>query len=136
MGLFVAMAALVIIVLGLSQAALTSANTELEYRAMALPDATWQLQVQRVNASALKAARRQSPKMEAIGRIKGGLAHDSDNLPTVLRGNLELIDLIFDSGGIGLARLRHVDSAPHPNACPCPVDAPLLAFSRQDLQPA
>jgi len=38
MGLFVAMAALVIIVLGLSQAALTSANTELEYRAMALPD--------------------------------------------------------------------------------------------------
>jgi hypothetical protein len=61
MGLFVAMAALVIIVLGLSQAALTSANTELEYRAMALPDASWQLQVQRVNASALKAARRQSP---------------------------------------------------------------------------
>ena len=74
--------------------------------------------------------------MEAIGRITGGLAHDSDNLPTVLRGNLELIDLIFDSGGIGLARLRNVDSAPHPNACRCPVDAPLLAFSRQDLQPA
>ena len=124
MGLFVAMAALVIVVLGLSQAALTSANTELEYRAMALPDATWQLQVQRVNASALKAARRQSPKMEAIGRIMGGLAHDFDNLPTVLRGNLELIDLIFDSSGIGLARLRYVDSARHANACRCPVDAP------------
>ena len=76
---------------------------------------------------------RQANKMEAIGRLAGGVAHDFNNLLTVIRGNLELAmvglnendALAQDLNEIGEASQRATD-----------LTRQLLVFSRkQKLQP-
>jgi two-component system cell cycle sensor histidine kinase/response regulator CckA len=80
----------------------------------------------------LEAQLRQSQKMEAIGRLAGGVAHDFNNLLTVITGyGYMLLDEIDGAGGEALRAnvseiLRAVDRA-------SALTNQLLAFSRRQV---
>lgn len=81
----------------------------------------------------LEEALRQAAKMEAIGRLAGGVAHDFNNLLTVVLGNLELVR----GGGIEQADqadlLASADTAARQAA---DLTRQMLGFARrQPLQP-
>jgi len=79
-------------------------------------------------------ALRQSQKMEAVGRLTGGVAHDFNNLLTVVMGNLETLRRRLGSDAPDLVRL--VDGAARGAARGAALTQKLLAFSRrQPLEP-
>jgi signal transduction histidine kinase len=76
---------------------------------------------------------RQAQKLEAVGRLAGGIAHDYNNILTVIRGNAR--SLLLREGVADLTRdaLEHIDRAAARGSL---LTARLLAFSqRQLLQP-
>jgi signal transduction histidine kinase/CheY-like chemotaxis protein len=76
---------------------------------------------------------RQAHKLEAVGRLAGGIAHDYNNILTVIRGNAR--SLLLRDGVTDLTRdaLEHIDRAAARGTL---LTARLLAFSqRQLLQP-
>ncbi|MFL5353705.1 response regulator [Archangium sp.] len=80
-----------------------------------------------------EAALRQSQKMEAVGKLTGGVAHDFNNLLQVIGGNLQLV--LGDVAGNERAqrRLRTAVSAVERGA---KLASQLLAFARrQPLEP-
>jgi PAS domain S-box-containing protein len=77
---------------------------------------------------------RQAQKMEAVGRLTGGLAHDFNNLLTVVIGNLELAADPAGCGDETATLLAHALTAAEKGAA---LTHRLLAFSRQQtLQPS
>jgi len=78
---------------------------------------------------------RQAQKMEAVGRLTGGVAHDFNNLLTVITGNLDMLRRKVEN--LGDPRLvRNVDSAVEGANRAAQLTHRLLAFSRQSpLQP-
>jgi PAS domain S-box-containing protein len=57
----------------------------------------------------LEAQIQQSQKMEAIGTLAGGIAHDYNNLLMGILGNLSLISLDFDSRHPYYAKLKNIE---------------------------
>jgi two-component system cell cycle sensor histidine kinase/response regulator CckA len=76
---------------------------------------------------------RQAQKMEAIGRLAGGVAHDFNNLLMVIKGHTELLLNILPSSEQVTHKIQQIDrSADRATA----LTRQLLAFSRmQVLQP-
>jgi|GEM_PF-99032 len=75
----------------------------------------------------------QSQKLEAIGKLTGGVAHDFNNVLQVIGGNLQLIRPMLASAGLGSERLDAAAQAVERGA---KLAAELLAFARrQPLRP-
>jgi signal transduction histidine kinase/DNA-binding response OmpR family regulator len=75
-----------------------------------------------------EAALRQAQKMEAVGKLTGGVAHDFNNLLQVIGGNLQLLDR--DLAGNAPAR-RRVTTAMGAVERGARLASQLLAFARQ-----
>lgn len=76
---------------------------------------------------------RHSQKMEAVGRLAGGVAHDFNNLLTVILGTCDLLTL---SAGNDLDLATKLGTIRHCGARAAELTESLLAFSRrQDMQP-
>jgi signal transduction histidine kinase len=76
---------------------------------------------------------RQAYKMEAVGRLAGGVAHDFNNLLTIIRGNS---DLLKDREGSDAFHQKCVDQIQKASGRAVSMTRQLLAFSRmQVLQP-
>ena len=76
---------------------------------------------------------RQAHKMEAVGRLAGGVAHDFNNLLTIIGGNS---DLLLDRAGADDFHRRCVEQIQKASRRAVSMTRQLLAFSRmQVLQP-
>ncbi len=84
--------------------------------------------------SVLEDAVRQSRKMEALGALTGGMAHDFNNMLAVVMGNLELIRARVAAGRHDIE--RHVEHALDATRRASELTRRLLAFARrQPLRP-
>ncbi len=132
-GLITMMGALVVGVLGVAHGALSRINKELAARAGELADTNQALQTEIRERHKAEEALVQSQKMEAIGRLTGGVAHDFNNLLTVVAGNLDLIQhMINGPRAVAMDRLqRLLEGAQRGLARGERLTRQLLAFSRQ-----
>lgn len=73
---------------------------------------------------------RQSHKMEAVGRLAGGVAHDFNNLLNVIAGYAELLQRDLEPGHKGHARLQHMRRATERAIV---LTRRLLTFSRKQV---
>ena len=75
---------------------------------------------------------RQSQKMEAVGQLTGGLAHDFNNMLQGITGSLELLKVRLAAGQLGGAD-RYITAAQGDAARAATLTQRLLAFSRRQV---
>ncbi len=132
-GLLIAMAVLVVLILGISQSALRRAKRELEERASALSGANAELQIQMDERARAEEQLRQAQKMQALGQLTGGIAHDFNNLLTVIQGSA---DILRRPGVDEAKRIRFAEAIVQTSGRAAALTSQLLAFARrQPLQP-
>jgi signal transduction histidine kinase/CheY-like chemotaxis protein len=91
------------------------------------------LQKTQADQKDLESRLRQAHKMEAVGRLAGGVAHDFNNLLTIIGGNS---DLLLDRAGVDDFHRRCVEQIQKAARRAVSMTRQLLAFSRmQVLQP-
>ncbi|HKW64170.1 MAG TPA: response regulator [Candidatus Acidoferrum sp.] len=73
---------------------------------------------------------RQSQKLEAIGRLSGGVAHDFNNLLCVINGHTELLTEALQPGDPGMRSVTQIRKAADSAAA---LTRQLLAFSRRQV---
>ncbi len=92
------------------------------------------LQAEAAERGRIEGQLRQSQKMEAVGRLTGGVAHDFNNLLTVVIGSLDLVRR--RAAGLDARTVQLVGNALDGANRAAALTARLLAFSRQQpLQP-
>jgi signal transduction histidine kinase/CheY-like chemotaxis protein len=79
---------------------------------------------------ALEERLRHSQKLEAVGRLAGGVAHDFNNLLTAIRGSAQLALEDLPLGSPGRADLEEIDRSAQRAAA---LTRQLLAFSRRQV---
>jgi signal transduction histidine kinase len=124
-----AMGALVLTVLATSQLALAKANAELKQRAGDLSLANEQLKKEMAERQQAEEALMQSQKMDAIGQLSGGIAHDLNNFFAIIKGNLQLLRKRLAQGRTGVE--TYVDSAEEGLEKAAGLTRRLLAFARR-----
>ena len=103
-------------------------------RTAELAAANEQLRKEAIEREQIEAALRQSQKMEAVGKLTGGVAHDFNNLLQVIGGNLQL--LTKDVAGNEKGRAAAAQCSRRRIARDRKLAAQLLAFGRrQPLAP-
>jgi len=102
-------------------------NDDIEYLTVVSADTTWRKEDER-NKKRLEEQLSQAQKMESVGRLAGGVAHDFNNMLGVILGHTELAllktdedkDLVSDLNEIQKAATRSAD-----------ITKQLLAFARK-----
>ena len=79
---------------------------------------------------ALESQLRQAQKMEAVGRLAGGVAHDFNNLLMVIKGHTELLRDRVDSADPRYRRVEEIEKAADRAAS---LTKQLLAYSRKQV---
>jgi len=110
----------------LGEAALVGAKEELEAR---VAERTRELEAQIAEREKAEAALLQSQKMEAIGRLTGGVAHDFNNLLTIIIGRIERMRQHFAPSEPRW--LKDLDAVSYAADRAALLTHRLLAFSRQ-----
>jgi len=87
-------------------------------------------EIARQEQAKLAAQLRQSQKMEALGRLAGGVAHDFNNLLTCIIGNLALIEGHVREGTEAFSAVRDANAAVESATA---LTKQLLAFSRKQI---
>lgn len=105
-------------------------NASLERANAATQAANEQLTAEIAERRRAEEALRQSQKLQAVGQLAGGVAHNFNNLLTVILGNLEMAQKQAASDTRLAGKLARVQHAAETAAT---VTRQLLAFSRQQL---
>ena len=116
----------------LAQRRLQAKQTELEQMVEQRSAALAEVQASLRLTQELQGALNRSQKLEAIGKLTGGVAHDFNNILQVIGGNLQLLQTLLTEG----RGARYLDSALLAVQRGAKLSSQLLAYARrQPLQP-